>query len=177
MESKRMRSSRSKIHQRNISNESLRGNMKTGVMALASQSMDWLNEQHKQDWLRLTASAALMNLTRCCGASCASRSQAAPGLLPRRVPADHRYPAVPTATWEQGRQRLKPHKPSRAEQTGFTELLSSQAPIPRTTLVAHSLSQGLWAGKYGFMFAHITFGSREAFKSNYGECYLHELLF
>ncbi|KAA8581791.1 hypothetical protein FQN60_003372 [Etheostoma spectabile] len=70
-----------------------------------------------------------------------SRSQASPGLLRRRVPADHRYPAVPTAMWEQGRQRLKPHKPSRAEQTGFTELLSSQAPIPRTTLVAHSLSQ------------------------------------
>lgn len=71
----------------------------------------------------------------------------------------------------------KPHKASGAEQTGFTELLSSQAPVPCTTLVARSLSQGLWAGKYGFMCAHITFGSREAFKSNYGKCYLHELLF
>lgn len=118
----------------------------------------------------------LINFTRCCSASCAHAARRHQGVC-LRVPADHHYPAVLTATWELGRRRLKPHKPSRAEQTGFTELLSSQAPIPCTTLVAHSLSQGLWAGKYGFMCAHITFGSREAFKSNYGKCYLHELLF
>lgn len=106
-----------------------------------------------------------------------SHSRASPGLLPRRVPADHCYPVVPTAMYEQARQRRKPHKPSRVEQTGFTGLLSSQALVPHTPPVAHSLSYGLWAGKYGFMCAHITFGSRETFRSNYGECYLHELQF
>lgn len=159
----------------------VRGNMKTSVMALVSKSM-WtahgLTELTTQARVSETRSERHADesyqMLQC---QLCSRSQASPALLPHRVPADHCYPAVPTATWEQGRQRLKPHKPSRAEQTGFTELLSSQAPISRTTLVAHSLSQGLWAGKYGFMCAHITFGSRETFKSNYGECYLHELLF
>lgn len=74
-------------------------------------------------------------------------------------------------------EKKKNQEPAGAEQTGFTELLSSQAPIPCTMLVAHSLSQGLWAVKYGFMCAHITFASRETFKSNYDQCYLHELLF
>lgn len=123
------------------------------------------------------ASDMLLNVTRCCSASCAHTAKRQRGLLPRRVPADHRYPAVPTATYEQARQRRKPHKPSRVEQTGFTGPLSSQALVPHAPSVAHSLSYGLWAGKYGFMCAHITFGSRETFKSNYGKCYLHELLF
>lgn len=125
--------------------------------------------------LRGCVSGVLMNLPRCCGASWVQHSQASLELLPHRVPADRRCPAVPAAVWEQGpwqkqkKQEKKMHKPSRAEQTGFTELLSSQAPIPRTALVAHSLSRGLWAVKYGFMCAHITFGSRETFKSNYDD--------
>eukprot|EP00064_Thunnus_orientalis_P003681 superscaffoldBa00000311_g3692 len=102
---------------------------------------DRLNEQHKQRVSETQSERCVDESYQMLQCQLCSRSQASPGLLPRRVPADHRYPAVPTATWEQGRQRLKPHKPSRAEQTGFTELLSSQAPIPRTTLVAHSLSQ------------------------------------
>lgn len=151
-------------------------NIETGVMSLVGKSCDLHTESttqtsEPQSKCRADESYQLLRCQLC------SHSQVSPGLLPHMVTADHHYTAVPVATEERGRQRPKPHKPSRAEQTGFTELQSSQAPIPRTTLVARSLSQGLWAGKYGFMCAHITFGSREAFKSNYRECYLHELLF
>lgn len=127
----------------------------------------------------------LMNLPRCCSASCVHaarrrRGFCLTGCLPTiaaQLSPHHRGSRGPDINQKKKKKKKETRKPSRAEQTGFTELLSSQAPIPCTALVAHSLSQGLWAVKYGFMCAHITFGSRETFKSNYGERYLHELLF
>lgn len=108
-------------------------------------------------WLiwTLKASVPPMTLSRCFGASCAHAAGRRPGLLPRRVPAEHGGAAVPTARRDQGRPRRKPHKLPRAEQTGYTDLQSSQAIIPGTALVAHSLSRGLWAGKYGVVCSHI----------------------
>lgn len=162
----------------------MRGNVKTGVVALVNKSAG--TAHGLTEWTTQTGVSETHEWTACWwilpdvsvpavftqpGVTRASASQGAPPTIASQLsPRRRGSGGGPDRDW-------KPHKPSRAEQTGFTELLSSQAPIPRTTLVAHSLSQGLWAGKYGFMCAHITFGSREAFKSNYGECYLHELLF
>lgn len=117
------------------------------------------------------ATPAVHNTARRCTGASASQGFHRPSL-----PSCPRVGVGATAQQKQKKEKKK-HKPSRAEQTGFTELLSSQAPIPSTALVAHSLSRGLWAVKYGFMCAHITFGTRETFKSNYSECYLHDLLF
>lgn len=118
----------------------------------------------------------MMNLTRCCSASCAHAARHHRGFCLAGCLSTIATQLSPQQRWSEA-DGVKPHKPRRAEQTGFTELLISQAPVPPTTIAAHLLSQGLWAGKYGFMCAHITFGSGDAFKSNYGKRYLHELLF
>lgn len=120
------------------------------------------------------ASGMLMNVPRCCRASCAHTAKR------------HRLAGCLPAIAIQLSPRRRMSRPDRDgnhtslpewNKQGLQGCLSSQALVPHATLVAHSLSYGLWAGKYGFMCAHITFGSRETFKSNYGECYLHELLF
>lgn len=139
------------------------------------------NRQHKPDSVRLREqrtdkSSQMLRRQLCATQPGNARASASQGAHRPSLPSCSHLSVGAGARQKQKKEKKK-HELSRAEQTGFTELLSSQAPIPCTALVAHSLLRGLWAVKYGFMCAHITFGSRETFKSNYDECYLHELLF
>lgn len=67
--------------------------------------MNNTNRSERDSWVN----GVLMNLTRCFGASCVHAARRHQGFCLAGCPADHRYPAVPKATWERGgpRQRLK----------------------------------------------------------------------
>lgn len=105
--------------------------------------------------------------------------------VPACLPTDRRSPAVSTAT----ERHREIQKSLRAEQKGFTAqhfCCCRAANLTGTALPCYtippSLFLGLWAGKSVYVRTHNICqrgqgGEGEAFKSNYGECSLHELLF